>query len=378
MNNISSLKQVTFFLLLPVVLLLLSCQSSTEPLPALRLGHAPHDHHSPLYVAALNPDFFKTNGGIYLKEISYQKEYRLIADNRDLATVLVDSSTGGKELIRKLSEEYFDLSFGGFPAMLHFIDQGSPIKILAPVMAEGAGLVVDKHLPISNWEEFISYARQSGTPLKIGYKMTVSVQNLIFEHALQASNLPYATSASDPDAKIIGINLHGPKNLIPALENGLINGFVIMQPYLALAEEKEVGKVVTMLNDMPPHGKWAGIPCCALAGNDQYAQSHPEVVEAILTLILRANRYIKENPEESARLVAQWLKMPEKVEKKALSTIMFTTDYTDTWNTGVNFWTQSMIESGRIKDQVKTAYEQGRLEQKLYNRDLYEKARGQL
>lgn len=365
-------------MVLLVTAMLLSCQNSSETLPVLRLGHASHDHHSPFYIAALNPDYFKENGGIYLKEITYQKEYRLVSDSRDIATVIVDSSTGGKELIRKLSEEYFDLSFGGFPAMLHFIDQGSPIKILAPVMAEGAGLLVAKDLPVSNWEEFVTYAQQRSNPLKIGYKTAISVQNIIFEHALQESGVPYATSASDPNAKIIGLNLHGPKNLIPALENGLIDGFVIMQPYLALAEEKGVGKAVTTLSDMPPYGKWKGIPCCALAASDYYAQSQPEVAESMIILLLRANRFITEKPAESAKLVSKWLQLPESVEKNALSTIIFTTDYTETWNTGMDFWTQSMIQSGKLKNKVKEAYEEDRLEQKIYNRNLYDKARGQL
>ena len=365
-------------LVLLVTALLLSCQNSNETLPLLRLGHSPHDHHSPFYIAAMNPDYFKENGGIYLKEITYQQEYRLVSGNRDLATVIVDSSTGGKELIRKLSEEYFDLSFGGFPALLHFIDQGNPIKILAPVMTEGAGLVVAKDLPVSNWQEFVTYAQQRSNPVKIGYKTAVSVQNLIFEHALQASRVPYATSTSDPNAKIIGINLHGPKNLIPALENGLIDGFVIMQPYLALAEEKGVGKTITMLSDMPPDGKWKGIPCCALAANDNYTQSHPEVAEAMLILMLRANRFITEKPAESAKLVSRWLQVPESVEKNALSTITFTTDYTETWNNGVDFWTHSMIQSGRLQNKVKEAYEEGLLEQEIYNRNLYDKARSQL
>jgi NitT/TauT family transport system substrate-binding protein len=365
-------------MVLLVTVMLLSCQNSNEILPVLRLGHAPHDHHSPLYIAAMNPDYFKENGGIYLKEITYQKEYQLFSGSRDLARVVVDSSTGGKELIRKLSEEYFDISFGGFPAMLHFIDQGSPIKILAPIMTEGAGLLVANDLPVSNWEEFVAYAQQRSNPLKIGYKTAVSVQNLIFEHALQESIVPYATSTSDPNAKIIGLNLHGPKNLIPALENGLIDGFVIMQPYLALAEEKGIGKTITMLSDMPPHGKWKGIPCCALATNNHFAQSHPEVAEAILTLILRANQFIVKNPAESATLVSRWLQVPESVEKKALSTIIFTTDYTVTWSNGVDFWTHSMIQSGRLKSKIKKAYEEGRLEQEIYNRNLYDKAREQL
>ncbi len=358
--------------------LLFSCQDGSDKLPVLRLGHAPHDHHSPFYIAALNPNYFKEHGGIYLDEIVYQQEYRLISGNRQLAKVIVDSSTGGKELIRKLSEEYFDLSFGGFPAMLHFIDQGNPIKIVAPVMTEGAGLVMAKRLPVTSWEDFVTYTQQISTPVKIGYKSAVSVQNLIFEHALKASGVPYSTTLSDPQAKVIGINLHGAKHLIPALENDLVDGFVIMQPYLALAEEKGVGRTITMLGDMPPFGKWQGVPCCALAGNDHYVRSYPEVAEAMLILMMRANQFITARPAESAKLIARWLQLPESIEEKSLPTIVFTTDFSERWDEGVDFWTQSMIDSGRLDNKIKAAYEEGRLKEIIYNRDLYDKARGQL
>ncbi|MBU0680085.1 MAG: ABC transporter substrate-binding protein [Proteobacteria bacterium] len=367
-----------FLFLVMLTILLSSCQNKSDKLPVLRLGHAPHDHHSPLYIAALNPDYFKENGGIYLREVTYQHEYRLVSGRRDLATVIVDSSTGGQELIRKLGEEYFDLSFGGFPAMLQAIDQGNPIKIVAPVMTEGAGLVVGKDLAVSTWQDFILYAQQSSSPLKIGYKTDVSVQNLIFERALQASGIPYSTSVNDPNAKIIGVNLHGAKNLLPALENGLVDGFVIMQPYLALAEEKGVGKTIAMLSDMPPEGKWRGVPCCALAANSHYIKDHPEVTEALLILMLRANRFITDNPAESATFIAKWLQVSEAIEQRSLPTIIFTNDFSETWNSGADFWIHSMIESGGLQNKIKKAYEEGQLEQVIYERGFYDKAREQL
>lgn len=364
--------------LLTAILTNAACQKSSEPPPVLRIGHAPHDHHSALYIAAMNPNYFKKNGDIYLKETVFRKEYILISGDRPLAQVFIDSSTGGKELIRKLSEEYFDISFGGFPAMLHFIDQDNPVKILAPVMTEGAGLVVRSDLPVNNWAEFVEYVQKLERPLRIGYKIAISVQNLIFEHALRESQIPYSKNIDDSQAKIVVLNLHGAKNLIPALTDGLIDGFVIMQPFLALAEEKGVGKVVAMLADMPPEGKWLGYPCCALAGNESYLQAQPEVAEAMLTLLMRATRFINDRPRDSAKQIGRWLDLPTSMEEESLSTIQFSTDFSDSWTRGVDFWVELMIESGKLNNKVKEAYQQDNFDELIFNRKIYDRARSAL
>lgn len=367
-----NLSQMFLLVSLLIILATAACERAPEPLPLLRIGHAPHDHHSALYVAAMNPDYFKEHGNIYLKETVFQKDYILMSGDRPLARVLIDSSTGGSELIRKLSEEYFDISFGGFPAMLASIDQGSPMKILAPMMRGGAGLVVRKDLPVSSWPEFIDYIRAREQPMKIGYKISVSVQNLLFEEALQKEGIPYSSELYNTQAKITVLNLHGAKNLIPALKNGLLDGFVVNQPYLALAEEQGTGKVIAMMDDMLAQGK--GLPCCALAGNIAYLQNHPEPSEALLVLLMRATLFLNEQPMESTGQISRWLGMPPSVEEKSLPTIEFSADFSDSWAKGVDLWVESMVKSGRLNKGIKEAHQQGRLEEFIYDMQLYKRA----
>jgi len=374
----NKLIQRSFIVIIAVFMVIISCQKNTDNLPVLRIGHAPHDHHSPLYVAALNPKYFKEHGGIFLKEITPHKEYELILNDVVVARVLIDSGPGGKELIRKLSEDYFDMSFGGFPAMIYFIDQNNPIKILAPVMTEGSGLVVRKDLPVNNWTQFLEYIRKRNEPFRIGYKIDISVQNLIFEQALREMQIPYSNRIDDLQAKIVLLNLYGAKNLIPAMENGLIEAFVVMQPFLALAEEKNSGKVISSLNELPPAGKWQGHPCCALAANENYVQKYPEVSEAMLILMMRANRFINKFPQKSAVQIAHWLDMPPGVEKRSIPTIKFIIDFEESWNQGVDFWVNSMIKNGTLTGRVKDAYGAKRLKQVIYNDELYRRAKEKL
>jgi NitT/TauT family transport system substrate-binding protein len=347
----------------------------------MRIGHAPHDHHAPLYIAAMNPDHFRANGGIYLKEVEFKKEYELFSEDKKLARVLIEASTGGKKLIRRLNEDLTDLSFGGVPAILSFIDNGAPLRILLPVNSEGAGLIMRKDLNIRNWNEFLAYVRRAKEPVKIGYKIAISVQNLIFEAALDETGLSYSRPDStiplDKKVEIELINLHGPKNLIPAMENGIIDGFVIMQPFLALAETKGVGNTVALLSELPPEGKWQGNPCCAIAAKNKYVEDHPAATEAMLTLLRRANQFIQTNQETSAKQVAKWLGTSFEVENKSLPTIAYTTKFDEEWTRGVDFWVESMVRTGGLKLTVKEAYLEGRLSDKIYDLQTYEKVQEQ-
>lgn len=364
-------------LLLVTLLFTAACSSqSSKEIPLLRIGHAPHDHHAPLYIAAMNPDYFKHHGGIYLRQINFRSDYELVEGDRPLARVVINQSTGGEKLIRNLDENLNDLSFGGVPAMLSYIDRGSDFKILLPVMSEGGGLVVRKDLPVSNWQEFAALVRQEEKPFKIGYKTAVSVQNLIFETALQAEQIPFAQSNGDnTGVDIVLINLFGAKNLIPALENGIIDGFVVNQPFVAMAMHKGSGKLIAQLGDLPPAGKWKNNPCCALAGNNQYVSSQPQAVQALLTLLLRANSFIGQYPEQSAGQIAEWLGIEPEIERLSLPTISFNLEYTEDWNRGVDFWVESMVTAANLNSKVKVAYEQGMLRPTVYNMELYARAR---
>lgn len=351
-----------------LALLLVGCESSTSQVPVVRLGHAPHDHHSPLYVAAMNPEYFAAHGGIWLREIRFRQEYELIREDQVLARVLIESNSGGGELIRRLSGQQYDLAFGGVPAMVKFIDAGAPIHILAPVMAEGAGLVVRPDLPIDDWAGFIDYVRGEHPPLRIGYKVSLSVQGLIFKSALEAEGVRFGTDLGETGHPVILVNLHGANNLIPALRDGFIDGFVVMQPFLAMAEHSGVGKRVAFLQEMSPAGQWVGHPCCALAAHDDFIAREPEVLTALLALFERARAYLAEDSARAAGQVARWLDVDPAIEAQALPSICFDVSLNEDWNQGVEYWVRSMIEDGELSGELESAWHEGRLHERIYRR----------
>ena len=365
-----------FFSIFLLLLGLVSCSSEQEMLPTIRVGYAPHDHHAALYVAAQLPAYFRQHGGLYLEEIKFKQHYRLIDQGKPIAEVKLHVSTGGGQLIRKLSEKQLDLALGGVPAMIRQIDLGSRLKIVAPLMSDGAALVMAKPLELSDWPTFVELVKKSERPLRIGYKIDYSVQQLIFEQALTAERISFARSSqADADAQLLTYNLHGPQNLIPAVKNGLIDGFVIMQPFVALAEEQQVGTAVAQLAEMPPEGKWAGQPCCAVGANGPMLSRQRDVLGKMVALLLKANGYLQSHKDEGAQLVSNWLGKPYEVEKRSLPTINFLVDYPAEWHRGISFWLDALRQDGHLQGDVHSAAQKGEIDALLYDMAVYRQAR---
>lgn len=372
------MSRVFLFCFLLLSFLQVSCSSEPVIQPSIRLGYSSHDHHAALYIAAQLPEYFRQQGDLYLKEIEFKQRYQLIEKDKVLAEVLLNSSVGGGQLIRKLHEKQLDIALGGVPAMIQQVDAGSELKIVAPLMSEGAALVLAKDFPANDWKSFVAAVQQAEKPMRIGYKIQTSSQNLIFEQALLTEGIDFSREEETADAHVVVRNLFGAKNLIPALENGLIDGFVVMQPFAAQAEHQAVGKVVARLRDLPPQQQWYDHPCCAIAANGPLRLQQRELLSRLIALLLRANDYLQKHPRESAALVANWLDRPLAVEELSLPTINYLVDYPANWHRGVEFWVTTMEQQGRLRGTLQSAARQGTINGLLYDMEIYEQARRQV
>ncbi len=369
------LRKVVITLSLLIFTLLTSgCSRQDRVLPTVMIGHVPHDHNSPLYIAAANSQYFKENGDLYLEEITPRKKYRLMAGGSPQAIIILSPASDERNLIKKLGEGQLDIAFGNITTNLHFIDLGHPLKIAAPVTAEGAGLVMSKGFPATNWAEFVDYAKSRKSPVRIGYKVEFS-QNLILEDALRHSGLSFSKQIDQPGFEITLINLHGIRNLIPAMQREMIDGFVVNQPYTSLAEFKDIGKTIVELHELPPENHWRNHPCCVVSIHNGFYEHQARISQQLVTLFLRANGYIMANREETALQVADWLELPVDLEKKSIPTIMFKTGYDNDWKRGVNFLISSMVSGERLNYQLKKAFEKNRADELIYHMDLFEQAR---
>ncbi|MBL7191923.1 ABC transporter substrate-binding protein [bacterium] len=328
------------------------CAKKTLEIPVLKVGHVGHDHHTALYVAALNGEKFRNEFGLYLKEIRPKKLYELYDGKKLICEVELYLAGGGSKMPTAMDQGMFDVGFGGVAAVAFHVDKGRPMKIISPLHNKGDMLVVGKDMPVDSWESFVKYVKTSKEPLKVGFKAPKAIALLIFQAALDEVGIKYTEDAADRSAGILLMNLKGAAHLNPALENGIINAYVCNNSYCAIAEEKAIGKCIADLDDLPP-GLWKDHPCCMIAAMDKVISEKREIVTKFLELIVIATNYMNEDQQIAINSASQWIGTSIEVESKSIPTSGYSTNPDEKWLQGIYTWAHTMDELGDIKEQLK-------------------------
>ena len=106
-----------------------------------------------------------------------------------------------------------------------------------------------------------------------------------------------------------------------ALANGQVDALVIWEQYISKLTTDGTAKVLADGTGI----KRGNMVNYAVSS---YAEEHPDVIEAYIKALDRADDYIKEKPEDAAKLVADDFGVEEDVMEKILSNLTFTTELT--------------------------------------------------
>ncbi|HHE47033.1 MAG TPA: ABC transporter substrate-binding protein [Bacteroidetes bacterium] len=324
---------------------------SGDNAPVLKIGHVGHDHHTALYVAALNGDLFKREYGIYLKEIRAKKLYELYDGDSLVCELELYKAGGGSKMPTDMAQGIFDVGFGGAAAVMFFIDKGTPMRIISPLHSKGDMLVAGADVPSTNWADFVALCKARREPLKVGFKKPKAIALLIFEGALREEGISYTYDVRDREAKVLLVNMKGAGHLNPGLENGIIDAFVCNNPYCAIAEEKGIGRCIADLNDLPP-GLWKDHPCCVIAAMEKVIEARRAELIKFLELIVIATDYINADQDIAVRSASKWIGTSIAVEEKSIPTSKYLTEPDQVWLNGIYTWVHSMDDLGHIKGQL--------------------------
>ncbi len=336
-----------------ITVFLLSCGTrSAGDQVVLRIGHVGHDHHTALYAAALNPDLFKDEYGLYLKEIRPKELYEMYDGDRLITELELTKVKGGAVMPTAMSQGLFDVGFGGLAAIAFFVDKGSPMKIISPLHSKGDMLVVGNNIRADNWDEFVHLAKNGDKPLKIGFKAPKAIALLIFEAAMREEGITFTYDAGDTEANVLLVNMKGAGKLNPALGNDLCDGYVCNNPYCAIAEEIGVGRAIADLNDLPP-GLWKDHPCCVIGAMEPVINEKREALVKFLELITIATDYINEDPQIAVKSASSWIGTSEAVETNSIPTSMYLTEPNELWLNGAYTWVEAMDELGHLQGSLK-------------------------
>ena len=178
----------------------------------------------------------------------------------------------------------------------------------------------------------------------------------------------------------------GVGNMPQLLESGAVDAAIAWQPFVAVMEEGQIGKVISYSEDLPPAGKWEGHTCCVFGANS-YALANPEIAADMTALMILGNEYITANPEKSAVLIADWLFANQDltyggvtvnsvdVMEASIPTIKFSGEVTDAWIESNEDFVQSQRDLGLVTGKLaNTNSEETR--ELLFDFGPYEAAQG--
>lgn len=332
------------------LVLTLPFTSYGEKPPVLKVGHVGHDHHTALYVAALNGDLFEKDYGFYLKEVRPKALYEMYDGGKLICELELYKAGGGSKMPTAMAQGTFDIGFGGVAAMAFFTDKGTPMKIISPLHNKGDMLVVGKGLEgkAKNWKSFVKLAKKSKEPIKVGFKAPKAIALLIFQAAMDHEGITYTYNAKNIKADVLLVNMKDAKHLNPGLRDGIIDAYVCNNPVCALAEEIGVGKCIADLNDLPP-GLWKDHPCCIIGAMDAVVAEKRDLVVKFLEIIVIATDYMNQNQEIAVKSASEWIGTSIEVEKKSIPTSGYSTVADEQWLSGIYTWAKTMDDLGDIQ-----------------------------
>jgi len=334
---------------------LLSTQWFDRPLsvfsqntPFFRVGWVKQDHHTALFVAAIEWQTLRDRYGIYLEPVRERELYKLVENGNKLAEIELIETLGASNMPNNMVQGQFDFGLGGHPAVTFFVDKEAPLHITSPLHSEGAALTMRPDFPADSWEDFVVAALGATEQIRIGYKSPAAVHPLIMERAMQYEGITFTEDASNHEAKVLMINMKGAGNLIPALQQGNLDGFVVNQPQPALAQFQGVGKTIAKLQELPPPGWWEGHPCCITSARNDFVENHFERGVKLLEVLALSTDLINTNFERAMEIASEWLGTPLEVEQISMPNSQYSMEPTQQWFNAGHIWFEAMKDLGKI------------------------------
>ena len=352
-----------------------NAQAKSETV-TIKLGHVGHDHHAALFVALDNASEYAKESKIDVKVIEDRKLYELYDDNRKVADVEIVKVGGGSKMPTALAQNVIEVGFGGVAPVLASVDSGAPVKLISPLHYKGDMFVVRPDFKAKNWDEFVTVAKSTKKPLRIGYKNPVAVAKVIFEEALKHEGITFGGDLSQTDLQVHMVNVNGGSKLNISLGSGLIDGYAGNNPFPSIAVEKGIGRIICDLEELPP-GTFRNHPCCCIAANTNALKDKSDAIVDLLVLFLQANETINSDLKSTVAAAVRWIGTSETVEQMSIPTSGYSMEVSTQWHQTMNKWIEAMNGLSIFRGSLK-GLEPEKVSPIAYDLSLLESARKKL
>lgn len=129
-----------------------------------------------------------------------------------------------------------------------------------------------------------------------------SIHNIVLQQLLQKSGLKVVRRSADAKLADDEVNLVvlPPPDMVPALANKKIAGFIVAEPFNAAAEIRQIGKVLRFTGDV-----WNDHACCVVLLHEDDIGNRPEWTQRLVNAVVGSQRWMRGNRQEVASLLSQ-------------------------------------------------------------------------
>jgi NitT/TauT family transport system substrate-binding protein len=143
-----------------------------------------------------------------------------------------------------------------------------------------------------------------------------SIHNIVLQQLLRAHGLrPVIRRSASRSQRTVELVVMSPSDMLPALASRSIAGYVVADPFNAMAQIKGIGRIHTFLGDV-----WRDHACCALVTREDVIDTRPRAVQAVTDAVVSAQVRIDADRKDAAAALGDGRYLPQPA--KAISLAM--------------------------------------------------------
>lgn len=128
-----------------------------------------------------------------------------------------------------------------------------------------------------------------------------SVHNVVLQEMLRNAGLTVVTKPNgNLAANEVGVIVLPPSDMPPALLSNQISGYLVAEPFNAIAEHLKIGKILRFTGDV-----WRKHACCVVYMHEEDLQQNPEWTQKVVNAIVEAQFWCRNNRADVAKLISR-------------------------------------------------------------------------
>ncbi len=191
------------------------------------------------------------------------------------------------------------------PMWLRF-KQRVPVKVLAWDHTNGSAITVRGDSDIYSFKDL------GGKQIAVPY--WYSMHNILLQMGLRSCGLIPVIKPQSARLEKNEVNLFilPPPDMPTALLGNKIDGYIVADPFNALAEIKFNARIMRFSGDI-----WKNHPCCVIVAHENFINKNKALVQKAMNALVRAQDWCIRNPGETAHLLSRdgegYLPFPKEV-----------------------------------------------------------------